>query len=91
MYNTMAGYNNQLKPSAELQACLDKLSLYKKRTIRGCRAGRDKQRQINVVNSHHRYQPSYNTIERGVNFDNLVKIQPTSCLPRSITTPIIRE
>jgi hypothetical protein len=73
--------NIQLKPSANLQAILDELTLYKKRTKRGCRAGRYKQRQIRVVNSHraYSYQPSQPTTERGVDFDNLMKIQPTHC------------
>ena len=84
--------NNQLKPSAELQARLDEITLYKytkpkTKTKRGCRAGRYKQRQINVVNSQ-RYVPSQHTISRGVDFDNLVKIQPTSCLPPNNTVPV---
>ena len=71
--------DSNLKPAANLQASLNELSHYKKRTKRGCRAGRYKQRQIHVVGSLREFQPPQYAAERGVNFHNLTQIQYTPC------------
>ena len=71
--------DSQLKPSANLQASLNELIRYKKRSKRGCRAGRFKQRKIHVISSPHDFQSTHYAAARGVNFNNLIKVKSTRC------------
>jgi hypothetical protein len=58
---------------SDLQDKLNEIQMYRKRTKRGCRAGRNLRRKIQILESYRPHsQPS--NFDRGVNLSNLTKI-----------------
>ena len=77
--NFLKSINDSHLKLANLQANLNELIRYKKRPKRGCRAERFKRRQIHLVSSHDDFQSTQYATEKGVNFNNLIKVKSTRC------------
>ncbi len=81
--STLKSMNNGqiVAPSTELQIRLNEIKKYAKPNRRGCRAGRNKQRHIQVISSVRNSQPQRKPASCGVNHSNLSQLQQAAPSP----------